>query len=353
MTFFSNLKIRAKLTMSFLLLAALAGVVGWFGYSNSSQLAATIQHVNADVIPSIRELGYANAAFLKNRLEIRDMLLTRDLAKRRESARQIDELTREFNTRLKAYRATLLIKQEEEICAELETHLAAYLRDRTPIVEAALQMNDKKALDLLAAGANESQTAVRERLRALIDLNAKIGEQSSQAALADASAGKMRVLISLAIVLLLSIAFGQLIARSIGNPIRGLASAAAQLAEGDVNVKIETGGGDELGDLSRSFSSMAAMLSERVQAADQIAGGNLNVEITARSERDTLARSFVKMIDTLRRLVAESEKLSTAAVEGRLEQRGDAQSFQGSYREIVQGVNRTLDAVIGPLTVAA
>ncbi|WP_435050987.1 methyl-accepting chemotaxis protein [Candidatus Magnetobacterium casense] len=45
--------------------------------------------------------------------------------------------------------------------------------------------------------------------------------------------------------------------------------------------------------------------------------------------------------------------LTKAAVEGRLATRGNAEKFNGGYREIVTGVNKTLDAVIGPLNVAA
>ncbi len=45
--------------------------------------------------------------------------------------------------------------------------------------------------------------------------------------------------------------------------------------------------------------------------------------------------------------------LSKAAVEGKLATRADASKHQGDYRAIVQGVNDTLDAVIGPLNVAA
>jgi hypothetical protein len=40
-------------------------------------------------------------------------------------------------------------------------------------------------------------------------------------------------------------------------------------------------------------------------------------------------------------------------VEGKLATRADAAKHQGDYRKIVEGVNKTLDAVIGPLNVAA
>ncbi|MDY7038013.1 MAG: PAS domain-containing protein [Thermodesulfobacteriota bacterium] len=46
-------------------------------------------------------------------------------------------------------------------------------------------------------------------------------------------------------------------------------------------------------------------------------------------------------------------ELVQAAIEGKLDTRADVDNFDGNYRTIVQGVNETLDAVIGPLNVAA
>ena len=62
-------------------------------------------------------------------------------------------------------------------------------------------------------------------------------------------------------------------------------------------------------------------------------------------------------IETLRRnllnLGADAQTLSKAAVEGKLAARADAAKHQGDFQKIVQGMNDTLDAVLGPLNVAA
>jgi methyl-accepting chemotaxis protein len=52
-------------------------------------------------------------------------------------------------------------------------------------------------------------------------------------------------------------------------------------------------------------------------------------------------------------MMADAIMLSEAAVEGKLATRADVGKHQGDYRKVVEGVNRTLDAVIGPLHVAA
>ena len=52
-------------------------------------------------------------------------------------------------------------------------------------------------------------------------------------------------------------------------------------------------------------------------------------------------------------MIADAALLSGAAVQGKLSTRADASKHQGEYRKVVEGVNATLDAVIGPLNVAA
>ena len=55
----------------------------------------------------------------------------------------------------------------------------------------------------------------------------------------------------------------------------------------------------------------------------------------------------------LRGLISDMDELASAAREGKLATRADAAKHGGDFRRIVDGVNQTLDAVIGPLNVAA
>jgi methyl-accepting chemotaxis protein len=55
----------------------------------------------------------------------------------------------------------------------------------------------------------------------------------------------------------------------------------------------------------------------------------------------------------LRGLVEESSRLSAAATAGQLSTRGEAARFQGAFRDLVQGINQTLDAVIQPVQEAS
>jgi methyl-accepting chemotaxis protein len=72
-----------------------------------------------------------------------------------------------------------------------------------------------------------------------------------------------------------------------------------------------------------------------------------------RSENDNLMPSFIVMIEAIKRLIEDATMLSKSAVEGNLTVRADILKHAGGYREIITGVNETLDALINPLKVAA
>ena len=57
--------------------------------------------------------------------------------------------------------------------------------------------------------------------------------------------------------------------------------------------------------------------------------------------------------ENLKGLIVDMDTLARAASEGKLATRADASKHGGDFRQIVEGVNRTLDAVIGPLNVSA
>ncbi len=88
---------------------------------------------------------------------------------------------------------------------------------------------------------------------------------------------------------------------------------------------------------------------------DKISRGAIPPKIsdTYNGDFNTIKNNLNNCIDNINLLVADSNVLAKAAVEGKLATRADASKHGGDYRKIVEGVNNTLDAVIGPLNVAA
>ena len=71
-----------------------------------------------------------------------------------------------------------------------------------------------------------------------------------------------RILIFGGVFLILSLVFAVLIGRSLTRPILGVRDAAARLGAGDLDVRAEVQGHDELAELAQGFNDMAQSLSE-------------------------------------------------------------------------------------------
>ncbi|WP_301277554.1 methyl-accepting chemotaxis protein [Dechloromonas sp.] len=107
--------------------------------------------------------------------------------------------------------------------------------------------------------------------------------------------------------------------------------------------------------LNNTLDAVIGPLNVAANYVDRISKGDIPAKITDSYNGDfnLIKNNLNTCIDAVNKLVADANTLSKAAVEGRLATRADAAQHQGDFRRIVEGVNQTLDAVIGPLNVAA
>jgi methyl-accepting chemotaxis protein len=87
----------------------------------------------------------------------------------------------------------------------------------------------------------------------------------------------------------------------------------------------------------------------------RIANGRIDelVEQAYKGDHEKMKQAVNNVATALQNMAKDVNMLVKSAVDGKLEARADASAHQGDYRKIVEGVNQTLDAVIGPLNVAA
>ncbi len=107
--------------------------------------------------------------------------------------------------------------------------------------------------------------------------------------------------------------------------------------------------------VNATLDAVTGPLAEAAACVDRISRGEIPPPIAAdyRGDFDLLKQNLNRSIAAINLLVADAEALAQAGVEGRLSARADAGRHQGHFRKVVDGMNRTLDAVIGPLEVAA
>ncbi|GAB1393103.1 hypothetical protein MASR1M60_12660 [Rhodocyclaceae bacterium] len=221
---------------------------------------------------------------------------------------------------------------------------------------------------------------------------------------ASANRGLLFSIVSTLVVLGLTILFTWLLSGTL-RAVKAATASAHRIAVGDLNQKPIITRQDEIGQLERSVveihtniqamiedtttleeAAIGGRLSTRADPAkhpgdyraiinginatldavmgplnvaanyvDRISKGDIPPKITDSYNGDfnAIKNNLNQAIDAINLLIADATMLSDAAIDGELETRADASRHQGGFRKIVEGVNSTLDSVIGPLNVAA
>ncbi len=140
--------------------------------------------------------------------------------------------------------------------------------------------------------------------------------------------------------------------RQIITPAKLIAAAAASIAEGDVEQRVEIKSNDELGDMAASFQHMIAYLQEMADAADLLARGDLTADVTPQSRQDRLGHAFAQMIANLRRLVGQVADSATTlnAASSQLSEAAEqsaqvTQQVAATLQQIAQGTTQQAESV--------
>jgi signal transduction histidine kinase/HAMP domain-containing protein len=106
-------------------------------------------------------------------------------------------------------------------------------------------------------------------------------ETPSSAAFSILTSLTERAVIYTVLIILLAGIFGVFLVLGITRPLNRLMADTKEIGAGNLDVKLETSGRDEIGDLSRAFSDMAAKLKNSMVSRDDLA-----IEITERKQAE-------------------------------------------------------------------
>ena len=136
-------------------------------------------------------------------------------------------------------------------------------------------------------------------------------------------------------------------------PIDEAIRILGRIRGGDLSERMERACSGDHARMKDSVNGVHDWLSGLIRYISLIAGGDMSAEMTKASETDQIHEHLIKMRENIKNLVHDTAFLSKEATSGKLDARADASRHQGEYRKIITGFNDTLDAIVGPLNVAA
>ncbi len=167
-----------------------------------------------------------------------------------------------------------------------------------------------------------------------------------------------------AVIFIFAIFFIGAITKSVNNIINSIIAESGRLTgavnRGELDVRGDSGAVnfefkgiiDGINNLMDSFTEPLKLTSDYIS---DISEGNIPPKITKeyRGDFNVIKNNLNQCIDAVKNMISDINILSQAAIDGRLRVRADAGRHSGDFQRIVSGMNNTLDAVIGPLEVAA
>jgi methyl-accepting chemotaxis protein len=317
MKWYYNLSLRIKLLSGFVMVALLAGLIGWVGVRNIQKIEAEDTILYEKLTVPLADLQNMTNAYLMIRVAIRDLILDQDDAKTRNYLQQIHEHVNMVERDAIKLDKTIFTAEGRKLFTDFTEAWKQY----TEILNTTLQLAEQGKYDEIKALRKGNLTTfgmnVYNALDKMVEAKIRLAKRTSESNINTAESSRRFTTILAIVGALLAGALGLFITRVIQSQL----------------------GGDPL---------------EVVAIARRVARGDLSVEIDATGKQEgSLIVAMEQMVGTIKALVADTGMLVQATAAGRLATRADAAKHQGEFRTIIVGVNETLDAVIGPLNVAA
>ena len=379
---FANMKTGTKVMGGFVfafLVTLLVSLMGYYGIRNMSQEVGEIGDIR---LPSIVGLQKMALGLLEENHALRGLTNPRmnDPKLRVAQYGRIERAQKQAVEGRKLYEPLPQTKEEEALWKEFQPAWDSWKKEvqkcfdlcraRDELVAGGTKPDDPKVKALeeeafaATLGARAWTHASEQKLAGLIELNEKIAAESVTQANKAAGNSVLWMVVVTTLGATTFLALGVWLTKGISKVLATLIAEADRLCKAAVEGKLQTRGNPELvGNEFRPIvtgvnATLDAVIGPLNVAADyvnRISEGDIPKKITDTYQGDfnAIKNNLNRCVDAVNAMIADAVMLSQAAVEGRLATRADATKHRGDFRKIVEGVNATLDSVIGPLNVAA
>ncbi|AWW26105.1 methyl-accepting chemotaxis protein [Acetobacterium sp. KB-1] len=149
------------------------------------------------------------------------------------------------------------------------------------------------------------------------------------------------------VILVVGAVVSYIISRRIAKPVMAANLLIKEINAGHLSDRLPIVSKDEVGELTQSLNQMADNLQNTIiSLMRKISNGDVSTDLVVVDPQDEITPVLKQTVETIRALIGEATMLSHAALAGQWATRGDETAFEGGFKEIVQGVNATLDTVV-------
>jgi len=334
MQWFRNLKTATKLMLSFALVGATTGAVGYVGITNMGSINASVGDVYEHQLIPIKVMAEARGQMHRMRGFVIQHLVERDRAGMEKIAATIIDAQSQMEERIGRVEKMGLSQAERETLEKFKTAFAAYAKVR-----------DEQVLSLSSQGKKEeayanAKSEGAERYQAMVaaindaidlkDKNAKARYEEAQNTYARSRAVMLGFIVG---GMLAGLALGSFITALITRPLRQTVALLSEMAqgEGDLTQRLDAKSKDEMGELAGWFNAFMDKLHDIIvhvkqaaahtaTASQQLAAGSEQLSSGAQEQASSLeetAASLEQITSTVKQNADNARQANQLAVSAR------------------------------------
>jgi methyl-accepting chemotaxis protein len=325
MKFFYNIKISAKLLISFITVALIAGLIGLYGIVSLRNVNENDTKLYEENVIGIENTATIIKSFLNLRIVGRDLILNYESAERKQYADNTKQCVDDLMAAAIAYDNSITSQEDRSNFTEVKGIIDQYIAAITNIINEAEAGESTAVVYDEYKKSGDTAIAIQQKMDAIYQWNIQQAHNRSDNNTATANQATIIMIAIVILAVVLSIIFGVFISNIISPQVSLMSKIANMLVVGDINIekllkekdyniKLRK---DEIGELALAFNKLIESTKEQAQAAQSIAEGDMTVDVAIRSENDLLGIKLhelvVKNNEVLNDIASAAEQVSTGA----------------------------------------
>ena len=297
--------------LGFLIVALIAGGIGLVGVININQISESDEYLYTHMTDPLSDMIIVAESFQRIRGNLKDILLAKTPEEIADYESRITERNVEYNEHIANFEKSLFTEEGKRVTAEMKENKVRFDELSTQIIAYVKAGQNDLVYDLMMGETETVRKIIEEDYRTLKDLKVAAALKTSEDNLSQSSSASFMMIALLISAMIISMLLGYFISSSIRKPITAMVGAAQKMADGDLDVHIQSNSTDEVGTLANAFNQMANNLNEVMNninsASDQVTAGARQVSDSSMA----LAQGATEQASAVQQLTASVEEIAS------------------------------------------
>ncbi len=354
MDFLKNMKFVRKIQAGLLALAIVSTIIAVSGFISIRNISKAKEAITEEFVKPKENIDEVYSKFLKVQFIMMKLSMPNFKGQFQDNVQAYEQIKKSIDVQLDSLAkdsANPEVQKDFIAVGQIWGNYKSLVADA--ILSASVTQSYDMAIDIVTTSGEDVGTQLIKKSDQIITLLSDKSVKLENSIRSATTSSYTISFIGMLLGLIIFIVCAFYLAPTISKPLSELKRIVGDVAEGNYDVDLNYDSNDEVGDLVKSFAVLVHNIKEHAVFAEKISKGELSANVEIKSDKDVLAKSMNKMRQTIKSLVAEITILTQSTSEGNLTLRGNTAGFEGGYKDIIEGINSTLDAVINPLNMAA